>query len=128
MNVIEEALKLGACRKVSRVSDFEELAELFLSPQGIEFCIENNYPNVDYFRSVKEQAKPFDIYVDETVELDRSVVLVNSKAKLHLSGCKLYHVVLMHNSKAEIYADKYAVVKIDGEGANVTKDMTAIIL
>jgi len=128
MKVIEEAIRLGACRKASRISSFDELVGLFLSPQGIEFCIENNYPNIEYFRSVKQDAEAFDIYVDETISLDRSVVLVNSNAKLHLSGCRLYHVVLMHNSKAEITANNYAVVKIDGDGATVAKDETAIIL
>lgn len=128
MTVIEEALKLGACRKAGKIKNFEELAALFLSPQGIEFCMENNYPDIDYFRSVKQEAEAYDIYVDETLELDRSVVLVNSNAKLNFSGCKLYHVVLMHNSKAEIHATNYAVVKIDGKGATTTQDPTAIIL
>lgn len=128
MKIVENALKLGACNKIANIKDIPSLVELFYSPQGREFCIENKYPSLKTFREM--DLEEYGIYTDKKVEVEnKNVTLVNSYGKLTFNRLdQVYIVVLMHGAKADIYASNYAVVLVEGKGAKITTDLTAKVL
>lgn len=126
--MIEGALKLGACKEIEKAKDLRSMVTLFFSPQGREFCLENNYPELEQFREIGDLDK-YNIYVDKDVEVkNKNVALINSHGKLTFNNAdKAYLVILMHGATAEIKASNYTVVIIEGNGAVVEKDETAVV-
>lgn len=121
MKIIDEAIKLGACSKVKNIDNLKKAVSLFFSPQGREFCIDNNYPSLDVFRSLGDLSK-YNVFVDKKVSIiNKNVALVNSHGKLTFT--KGYHkVILMHESTADIFIGKYACVTVEGKGGNICRE------
>lgn len=129
MKIIEDAIKLGACEKAKDVKDLQSLAKLFFSPQGREFCLKNNYPDLEAFRSLEDAGK-YNVFIDRGVEKNNEdIALINSHGKLKFNNPnKPYLVILMHGASAEINIENYSVVRIEGIGATVKKDKTSVVL
>lgn len=128
--VINKAIELGACSNSLHADNERKLAHLFFSPQGVEFCLGNNFPPLETFRDF-EFAEKYGVYVDkqDIYVSNRDVALINSNAVLSFSGTeRSYKVILMHGAKADIHLENYAVVRIEGDGAKVTNDGTGVIL
>lgn len=127
--MIEEAIKFGACAKTLRVETPDQMAELFFSPQGIEFCQEHSFPSLWQFRNIDFDTEKYGVYIDKEVELEnQDVALIHSKGKLKFSGVdKSYKVILMHGSECEIEVSNYAVVKLEGQ-AKIINDGTGVVL
>lgn len=130
MTLLNTAIKLGACDKVKNIKNKEQLAKLFFSPQGVEFCLEHNFPSLDDFRDLEFDTTKYGVYIDTEVYLENTdVALINSKGKLKFRGTdRYYRVVLMHGSECEIEVSDYAVVRVDGIGAKFINDGTAVVL
>lgn len=116
-NIKDLALNIGACDKISKVSDYKSLVDLFFSPQGREFCQNNNYPTLGMFRTIKEDVKPYRVFVDtgsiETYNEPNIALVGNTHGKIKIRGVdSLYHVILMHGATAEIDISHYAVAQI----------------
>ena len=63
-DVMKSALELGACNQSGKATDWKSLCWLFFTPQGREFCEENNFPSLDIFRSMKRHVSSYGVYVD----------------------------------------------------------------
>lgn len=134
--IMEQALKNGACSKSKGVSDWKTLCWLFFTPQGLEFCEENNFPSIASFREMDNSISDFGVFVDKG-EINRSndsnIALVGkTDGKLVFDdNTKVHKVVLMHGAKAFIVARNYAVVRIINIGdckVTIHKDKTSVIL
>lgn len=134
--IMEQALKNGACSKSKGVSDWKTISWLFFTPQGTEFCQDNNFPSIEDFREIKHNISDFGIFVD-TGEITRSndgnVALIgNTFGRLVFDdNTNVHKVVLMHGAKAFIIARNYAVVRLITIGdceVNIHKDKTSVIL
>jgi hypothetical protein len=113
-----EAKALGACGKAARANSLEELAALFFSPQGREFCLRHGFPGRDLWTSIKmccPDIARLGIYVDAgniTVSLSGPTALIgdtHATATTSDDAC-LYRVVAMHGASAIVTASGYAVV------------------
>lgn len=114
--ILNEAANLGACQESGKATDWKSLCWLFFSPQGREFCRDNNYPPLEMFRSMKPHIRPYCVYVEENViRRNEDIALIGeSNSELSFSGVdKVYKVILMHGAKAVIKAACYAVVLIE---------------
>lgn len=132
-NIVNEAVELGACYQSSKATDWKSLCWLFFSPQGREFCKNNNYPTLETFRTIKSNVRPFGVFVEENVNITNAdaAIIGNCSAKLTYSGVdKAYKVIFMHGSHAEIRVEKYAVVRIENIGGNynIINDGTGKVL
>lgn len=132
-DVINEAIRLGACGNSGKATDWKSLAWLFFSPQGREFCRIHNYPSVDAFRAMNGDIRSLGIYVDECCNIDNSDVALigDSQSVLRYSSTdRPYKVILMHGAKVRIHAGMYAVVKIENISGDyeVFNDGTATVL
>lgn len=117
MKIMDEAIKLGSCSKMEQVTDLRSAAKMFFTPQGREFCLVHNFPDLKTFRSYKGLDK-FSIFVDEhDIEAEnKDIALIHSHGDLIFT--EGYHVViLMHGATATIHKGQYAAVTVEGEGA-----------
>lgn len=135
-DVINKAQKKGACKKIDKPKNMEELVKLFFSPQGIEFCEDNNFPDLNTFRGIKNEVLEFGIFVDEKqikLSNDKTVALIgNTQGELKFDKNNYVNtVILMHGASAKITASKYTVLKIVNIGdckVEIEKDNTVIVL
>ena len=116
MKVIDDAIKKGACNKIVNVKSEEELVKLFFSPQGREFCIEHNFPSLEWFS--ERDFEKYNIFVNKenVIAKNKNIALINSHGELEFT--EGYHVViLMHGATANIRKSWVACVTVEGEGA-----------
>lgn len=130
------ALTLGACAQSDKVTDYKSLVWMFFSPQGREFCEENEFPTLEMFRKIKDYVSEFGVIVDGgTIERNNDAnvgIIGNTDAQLTYTDNMLVHkVVLMHGGKARIKASNYAVILLVNVGnceVEIDKDETVVIL
>lgn len=131
--IIKTANILGACSQTNKVTDWKSLVWIFFSPQGREFCKDNNYPTIEMFRAMKGNVHPYGVYVEESVSLrnEDAALIGQSDSKLHYSGVeKAYKVILMHGAKATLHVSNYAVVRLENISGEyeITGDGTGEVL
>ncbi len=134
--IMQSASLLGACAKSNGVSDWRSLTWLFFTPQGREFCEDNNFPSLEMFRGIRDNISEFNILVDAgnvSRENDVNVGLIgNTSGQLVYNDNTVVHkVVLMHGAKARIKASDYAVILLVNVGnceVEIEKDNTVVIL
>lgn len=111
----EDAQQLGACDKFKGNETIEELVELLYSPQGREFCIDNEFPTLDVLRKFKKLGvERYGIYIDAgaiRVSGRTHIFLIgDTTASIKCTDTKRYQVYLMHGAFARIEAYDYAAV------------------
>lgn len=135
MDIVKKLYKaarpFGPCGMFRGTESFRELMELFLSPQGIEFCMENDFPPAGYLQAVREAgASEMGIHIDEgkgTARNARIIALVgDTDFELFYDtleyACK---VVLMKGARCTIHASGYSVVSVSAQpGCEVFKDIS----
>lgn len=134
-DIIEKTVLLGACEKSSKATDWKSLAWLFFSPQGREFCLKNNFPDIATFRDVRQHIESYGVFVEKKVDRknkDTALIGSDDVSILSFSGVeKAYKVILMHGAKAVIRLRNYAVVKIESAGSWFeveNEDNTGVVL
>lgn len=135
-DIMKSASLLGACSKSYCISDWKSLAWLFFTPQGREFCEENNFPALEQFRGMNSQIANYGVLVDAgnvNRENDDKIALIgNTDAELLFTdNTKVHKVILMHGAKAHIIASNYVVILIVNIGnskVTIDKDETVVVL
>lgn len=127
-DIYKKAVEIDSkvCDKFTGKENYNEIVELLLSIQGIEFCTKYSFPKLDYFEGFLKDNNPCKkgIYINAGVietENEEIVLLVgNTNAVLKYNNTDVgYKVILMHGARAEIIADNYAVVFLYGEKDNI---------
>lgn len=132
-DVINKAIEIGACSESSKATDWKSLCWLFFSPQGREFCRNNNYPTLEVFRGLKRKIEKFNLFVEEkdTKLTNQDAAIINGTAELTYNGTEMaYKVILMHGADVTIKIGNYAVVRVENISGNfkVENDGTGRIL
>lgn len=115
----QDGIEKGLCRlwqmKLKPDLGVDSLAELYI--RGIDFCIKNDYPTLDFLRTnFKGKCEDYGVYVDdEVVEKNRKDVVLNGdcKAMLEYDGFAVSNIYIRHNSKASVNVGDHAIVTID---------------
>ena len=127
----------GACNDVDRVSNFEELCNLFFTARGAEYAIMRHFPDYDMFRKYSKEVKPYGVYVDDSnVDFSKGynfALIGKSENEAVLEGTNsVYKIYLMHGAKVKIEARGYCVVKVvkltDDCECDITYDTKAVVL
>lgn len=134
--IMQSASLLGACAKSNGVSDWKSLTWLFFTPQGREFCEENNFPSLEMFQGMRDDVSKYGVLVDSgnlSRRNDANIGLIgNTSAELVYDDNTVVHkVILMHGAKARIKASHYAVILLVNIGnceVEIEKDQTVVIL
>lgn len=132
----EVADRLAVCDLFKGTESVEELAKIFKSPQGIEFCLSANFPNISTFRLFKKDGvAKYGVFIDAgsiTLKNPKTVVLIGkTNATIECDTCESHTVVTMHGASATVIAGGWAVVHTEtGIGTNIVRRTSerAIIL
>lgn len=133
-DIIQKAAALGACSQSAKATDWRSLVWLFFSPQGREFCRDNNYPTLEMFRSVSGHVEPYGVHVEQPVERtnEDAALIGRAESTLHYSGTeRAYKVILMHGARAKIHVSRYAVARLEAIGGTyeiINEDGTGEVL
>jgi hypothetical protein len=115
--------KMKHCDKVSGNETLQELVSLMFTPQGREFCIKYNFPKLEDLREFKDVLKDYNVIIDDYCEfenIENIAVFGNSHAVLKYNDVgKSYRVIAMHEANVRIISEGYAVVAVEGIGANI---------
>lgn len=130
------AQKLAVCKMFKGTEDLAEIAQLFTSPQGMEFCLATGFPNLATLRLFKSfKPQRFGVYLDAgQITLhnpERAILIGRTNATIHCDTCARHEVVAMHGATATVLASKWAVVRTQSaKGATITNRASdnAIIL
>lgn len=134
MNVVAE--KLAACNIFKGTEDIAGIARLFTSPQGVEFCLAANFPNLATLRLFKRfNPERYGIYIDAgdiTLKNPKTAVLIGrTTATVKCDTCENHTVTTMHGATATVLASGWAVVRTEaGASTSIIRRTTdnAIIL
>lgn len=137
--ILNGATALGACQKTEGITTAEQLAALYFSPQGREFCLKHNYPTLPMWREIKAHIPNLTglgIYIDAgAIELQNkgNIALIGqtrADAKFDKNN-SVFHVLVLCGAKAIINAGNYSVFEVEADQTSdveITQDKTAIRL
>lgn len=136
--IYAQARQIGCCSLFTgKEKTLDDIIALFTSPQGMEFCIQNHFPNMATFRLFKPyNVEQKGIYIDSgTITLknpENAVLIGRTSATIYCDSNKAKHnITLLHGAKAIVTASQWAVVATQVEpGCNIIKNTNgnAIIL
>lgn len=128
MKLIEELLAgakaLGACRKAGGIETLDQLLDLFLSPQGIEFCMNHNYPNRKTWKKIKEHfgekaLTERNIFIDDPIPVldvnPGTIILVGERTSAYITAEgaeQTQRIIVLHGASAKVGAKNYAVLNL----------------
>lgn len=134
--IYEQARLLNACDLFKGTEDLQAIIRLFCSPQGIEFCMKNHFPNTATFRLFKQyNLEKHGIYIDAwNITLNnptQAILIGRTSATVNCTTTERHEVILLHGAKAVVNASRWAVAftKVEG-GCSIIKNTSenAIIL
>lgn len=135
--IYTQARLLNACNLFTgKERTLDDIVALFSSPQGLEFCIKNNFPNIATFRRFKPyKVERFGIYIDAgTITLNnpkRVILIGRTSATIHCDTLEKHDIFLLQGAKAVVNASKWSVVFTKaGTGCSLIRNTSenAIIL
>lgn len=120
-NIYTQAKQMNACDLFKGDEDLQGLIRLFVSPQGIEFCMKNHFPNTATFRLFKPYGvEKYGIYIDAgNITLDnprRAVLVGRTSATVNCDTNDRHEVIILNGAKALVNASRWAVVFTKAEG------------
>lgn len=113
--IYTQAKQLNACALFKGTEDLEGIVRLFASPQGLEFCMNNHFPNTATLRLFKPfGVERYGIYIDAgSITLknpERAILIGRTSATVDCDTNVRHEVVILHGAKALVNASKWAVV------------------
>lgn len=118
-NIIEKALSLDACGLLQRGMSPQSLFAMLHTPQGREFCTENDFPKVSDIAPISLSIlQQNGVYADFRGGIsgihDIYLIGKNTDATIQCNGTEaLYHIVALDGAHVCIQASGYAVVSVD---------------
>ena len=107
----EEAVSLGLCSQWNAEWDTnasdDEVAEMFIN--GIEFCIDKNWPSVNTIKAYRDMMRRHGIYADDTVSLTNPKVVV-------LNGSTDANIKYEWMDSGEIYVRHNSILHLKAKG------------
>lgn len=94
----------------------EELAKLYI--QGIDFCISNDYPTLDFLRKhFKGQCEPFGVYVDDDIDYayNKPDMVLNGdcRAIIGYGEYSVSRLYVRHTSEIIVVVEDNAMLTLD---------------
>lgn len=126
--IVRQARQLGACSLLTgKESTVDDIVRLFLTPQGLEFCMKHHFPDIQTLRLFKgEGVERFGIYIDAgAVTLtnpEKAVLIGDTQATVRCDTLSRHTVALLQGAQAAVHASAWSVIGVTAEkGCTVTK-------
>lgn len=115
----KDGIDKGLCHlwqmKLRQDIDYKSLIELYI--RGIDFCIMNDYPTVDFIREhFKGKCEEFGVFIDDDVEQKNAPNIVlngNCRAFLEYDGYSVANIYARHNTRGSVNVSDNSIVTID---------------
>ena len=112
----EKGLCLLWQRKLRGNLDTEALVKLYI--KGIDFCICEDYPTLDFLRAhFKGVCEPFGVYVDEDMPTlaNKADLVLNGACRgmLEYDGYSVSRLYMRHTSETAVNVSDHAILTID---------------
>lgn len=111
-------------QRILSSNDKESLLEYYL--EGIDFCLEHNFPSKDYLKANGDDLLArYGIFIDEAVQLTNQsicVLLGTCRASIELTEYSVSRMYIKHESEAVISltGNSFAIIDIfDGSKLNI---------
>ena len=116
-DILKKAISIGACSNSGKATDWKSLCWLFFTPQGREFCENNNFPSIEIFREMKPYVRPYGVFVDAgmiSIKNNANVGIIGKTEAMieYDDNTKLHRVMVMHGARIVLKITNYAVVNI----------------
>lgn len=117
-DILHKAKALGACDRADLdIQSWSDLARLYFSAQGLEFCGIKNFPSLKLWRKInsRHDISEFGIFVGGQMRhcVNRpNVAVIGADARLEYNCIGKYTIVLQHGARVVIKASNYAVLNI----------------
>lgn len=116
--LFKKAVELGLCQewKSGWKDDLDSLLTMY--KKGIDFCIEHDYPNLDFVRkNLSGKTEHKDIYIDaeKTIEAYKETIIClgNCKMTFEVKPYAVVRIYVLHNSEIKINVSEGAILMID---------------
>lgn len=121
--IYKQAHKMGACDKFTGNETLEELVQLMFTPQGVEFCLTNNFPDLATLRKFKDtHPERLGVYIDcgeITLQEPQTAFLIgNTTATVKCRETARKRLYLMHGANAHVLAGGFTVVRVEKDDAS----------
>lgn len=119
--IYTQAKLLGACPLFKGTEKtVADIVRLFQTPKGIEFCMNNHFPNMATFRLFKPHGvERYGIYIDAgAITLknpSRAILIGRTAATVFCDKTERHDIILLHGAKAIVQASKWAVARVQSE-------------
>lgn len=132
----EMAERLDHCTMFTGAETLPELVALMFSPQGREFMLANQFPNLETLRQYKAlNPESLGVYIDcgkiTLTDPGKVFLIGDTTAEIFCRQTANNTVILMHGAKANIYASGYSVTHVEKDrdsSFTATKSNRAVIL
>jgi hypothetical protein len=107
---------IDGCKLLKSTDTIETLIDKLLTPEGLAFARQTNFPSIDIFRAHKKECETKGIFIDKNMGANNCpfiFLIGKSNSKLVFDNqSQPYFVYLMHGAKADITATNGAVVSL----------------
>lgn len=121
--ILNAAQAAGACEDkgldvIRKANSVEDLIELMKSPQGIEFCMENQFPPIPMLMEYEAQLLKANVIVEGYHELNNpeEVIVFGGEVVVNIDGFNICQVYATNNSKVVLRASQNAVAIMEAHG------------
>lgn len=116
-NILEEAIKAGACEEhglelIRKAKNIDELINILKTPQGIEFCMKNDFPSKDLLKQYKLELRKHNILIEGVNHLKNPQLVILFGGRVHINN-EGYNV-------CEIHAKDNSIIDLVGKGYSIT--------
>lgn len=121
--ILSAAQAAGACEDkglaiIRKANSVDDLIALMKTPQGIEFCMENQFPPTPMLLEYEAQLLKNNIIVEGYHELNNpeEVIVFGGEVVVNIDGFNICQVYATNNAKVVLRASQNAVAIMEAHG------------
>lgn len=118
--IFELAKKAGACKKkgldiIAGSRSVSDLIQLLLTPQGIEFCMENRFPSMGILQQYRDELTAQQVYIDgrHSVTGSAKILVFGGQVDIVAEGFDVVEVFATNDAFVNVVAKENAFVSVE---------------
>lgn len=125
---------MGACDKkgldlIENSNSVADWIQLLLSPQGVEFCMENQFPAVSVLAEYKDELERQHVFMEgeHYVSNPRKVVVFGGAVTIDVNGFEVCSIYATNDAQVTVRVRDHAYVTVElHHNATHTKEITGL--
>lgn len=123
----KEVLDKGACDYapdlLKNVSSIDNVIDIMLHPQCIEFCMENKYPTLPILRMYEKELKEKGVYISSCIleDVPKKILIFGGDVVIHLLSFEASEIYICGGS-VHVICDENSFATVENWGGMVLKE------